>query len=225
MILLPHSNQFTTVTMYLNNKLKPVELSLNNDKLQYHTNQHMYVVSSKEELKNGDWCIEIGLLESTLIQFNGNSDGKCFKIIKTTNDALGLPAIPKLLLEAYVNVYNRDNFSYEVNKKFLTKVKSLTTEEQIDILTRAKIRIENKLNSGVCLAVDDSLIDSGRQMVYHINTVIPLFTKANAYIACSEKKTQMPDLGNSFWWDSENIESRIAFLDWMIEQLQSGVKK
>lgn len=224
LILLPHNNQITTVTMYLDINMKPIELSLNTDRLQHHTNQHLYVISSKEEPKNGDWCIEMGILENFLVQFDGNSECKCFKIIKTTDESLNLPIMSKMMLEAYVTIYNRDNFGNVTFSKLLD-VGKLSFNEQIDILTRAKFRIENKLNSGVCLAIDDSLIDSGRKMVYHINTVIPLFSRASALIACNEKEVELPKITDSFWWDLDNSESRIAFLDWMIEKLQTEIKK
>ena len=56
LLMLPHNNIDTALTLYLNNHKQPVKLSTNHDILQYHTNQHLYVISN-EKIKEDDWFI------------------------------------------------------------------------------------------------------------------------------------------------------------------------
>lgn len=58
-VMLPHNNIETKITLYKDNDGEPLELSLNLDKLQYHTNQHLYIISD-DEIKEGDWVIDSG---------------------------------------------------------------------------------------------------------------------------------------------------------------------
>jgi hypothetical protein len=47
---------------------------------------------------------------------------------------------------------------------------------------------------------------------------------ANAKTACKAKKEKQPykvkSVFWSYWWDSNNKDSRIAYLNWMIEQTE-----
>jgi hypothetical protein len=51
-VILPHNNINTKITLYKDNSGKPLELSLNTDKLALHTNQHLYVISDDEMSEN-----------------------------------------------------------------------------------------------------------------------------------------------------------------------------
>lgn len=89
-IMLPHNNINTTITKYL-----PNTLSLNNDLLQPHTNQHLYIISD-DEIKEGDWVLYKN--NPCLVSLNAYSDEMkvtltyaikyCKKIIATTDKSL-----------------------------------------------------------------------------------------------------------------------------------------
>jgi hypothetical protein len=61
--------------------------------------------------------------------------------------------------------------------------------------------------------------------VLSVNEIIPLFSFENAQIACRLKHEKMPKYTNnwSYWWDSSNKSSRLAYINWMIEQLNRSV--
>ena len=104
-VMLPHNNIVTIITKYHNGdpNIKG-KLSTNNDICQYHTNQHLYILSD-DEIKEGDWCyvkedspypptIEkvVSIKDNFIISNLGSSyinDSK--KIIATTDKSLKIP--------------------------------------------------------------------------------------------------------------------------------------
>jgi len=81
-VMLPHSNIDTQITMYLPEK----ELSTNLDRLQHHTNQHLYILSD-EELKNGDWGINPITLNLSQHDNQHNNLNCGWKKVVTTTDS------------------------------------------------------------------------------------------------------------------------------------------
>ena len=47
-ILLPHNDNNTKITLYKTASGKPLNLSTNTDILAHHTNQHLYIISDDE---------------------------------------------------------------------------------------------------------------------------------------------------------------------------------
>lgn len=88
-IALAHNNRNTTLTLY-NGK----EMSLNRDRLEYHTNQHLYVYI-KDKIEELDWFLINGCLvrqcakrsKTTVIDTIGGEhhESVCEKIVCTTD--------------------------------------------------------------------------------------------------------------------------------------------
>lgn len=101
-IMLPHNNIDTKITLYKTASGKPLNLSTNIDILSYHTNQHLYIISD-DEIKENDWF----LWKNKIYQASNKNTTKasvwsnefpkgvyaviqenCKKIIATTNTSL-----------------------------------------------------------------------------------------------------------------------------------------
>ena len=55
----------------------------------------------------------------------------------------------------------------------------------------------------------------------HTVDYFPLLTIENARTACREKHVTMPKiLLSEAWWEHTNWKSRIAFINWMIKELE-----
>ena len=149
-ILLPTKNTDTILTLYRNNN----ELSLNNDRLEYHTNQHLYIVSN-DEIKIGDWFLDMyNLQESGIQKCTANHINSfqrkgisCNKIIATTDKLLLIPTIPKIYLERYIKLYNlgvkESNVSVEYIEEWVTNKKSKHYNIQDSI---QNTKLKTKLN-------------------------------------------------------------------------------
>ena len=118
-IMLSHNNISTIITKYL-----PNTLSLNNDLLQPHANQHLYIISD-DEIKKGDWGYHTN--QKSIIQIG--SEAKLMKkhlylkkVIATTDTSLffinlshlginwidvPLPQPSQQYIEKYVESYNK----------------------------------------------------------------------------------------------------------------------
>lgn len=113
-----------------------------------HTNlligspHHLYILSD-EEIKEGDWYLDISLINSLFIiprQALSNIkriDKNCKKIIATTDQSIGvvkytegghvinagqkilLPEIPQQFIEYYINEYNKGNELKEVEVEYI----------------------------------------------------------------------------------------------------------
>jgi len=130
-VMLHTDKRDNDLVLYVNKDLKPLELSLNNDKLQYHINQHLYFTSD-EEIKKGDWFIFRddntylkqcnGFTDNTHIKVNSDNEFGygdwnkvyCHKIIRSTDKSLSLPEPSKEFLELYCKRYNEGNKIEEV---------------------------------------------------------------------------------------------------------------
>lgn len=128
-VMLPHNNINTTITKYL-----PNTLSLNNDRLAPHTNQHLYIISD-DEIKNSDWVLfsyyrENGMLFKFIEKNEWGSSklynpitkkeewyGNMFeyrKIIATTDISLNLAKTSQEFVEKYIEEYNKGNVIKDV---------------------------------------------------------------------------------------------------------------
>jgi hypothetical protein len=103
--------------------------------------------------------------------------------------------------------------------------KQLTIEEQINVLKSAKAELISGKTLYTCNAVKWNLI---RKLKINIEDskecvdYIPLLTFNNALIVCRKYKLQLPKRIYA-WWDSDATgrKSRLAFVNWMIKQLQA----
>ena len=128
-VMLPHNNIDTILTMYLDVNKKPIELSKNNSKLQYHTNQHLYITSN-EEIKKGDYYLKPD--DNNIWIRNKNSNIITIgskKIIATTDELYlselfpvdneihsltsRLPQPSQQFIEKYIEEYNKGNIISE----------------------------------------------------------------------------------------------------------------
>lgn len=144
-ILLPTKNTDTILTLYRNNN----ELSLNNDRLEYHTNQYLYIVSN-DEIKIGDYFILFTSLYGYIVKkcktIKENiiycNDGEILdidffniqKIIATTDKLLLIPTIPKIYLERYIKLYNLGIEESNVSVEYIKEKLNITKNNEIIIL-------------------------------------------------------------------------------------------
>ena len=109
----------------------------------------------------------------------------------------------------------------------------LTVDEQIKILKLAKKRLPNlswtHTSAGICLAIKKTLFDKGERLYNTacfsgIERLIPSFTRENAILS------RIGEIGSSaYWWKTElskgGLTNRLAFLDWLINELEKSQKK
>ena len=96
------------------------------------------------------------------------------------------------------------------------EVKTLTTEEQIQVLKEVRKRLLNRIfDLGLCDMFRSKLFEIyGITTSFHeIPNYIPLFRMD--YAIKHAKATY-----GLFWWPQSNKTDRLAFLDWMISELE-----
>lgn len=100
------------------------------------------------------------------------------------------------------------------------ELKTLTTEEQIRVLKEARKRVLNKKeNLCLCYRIKQALIKIYGETIFlnEIQNYIPLFRID--YAIEHAKATY-----GLFWWPKSNKKNRLAFLDWMISELEKQLK-
>jgi len=150
-IMLPHNNINTKFTLYKNNKL-----SKNLDILDYHTNQHLYITSNEDILKE-NWfianqspfkCLEVveGNYPFKIANQHNNKEiqyqskhWKGNKIIASTDilncDLLygqgiyNIPYIPDYFIAYYIENYNNKNFIKEVLIEMIHTLQGLEDDD------------------------------------------------------------------------------------------------
>lgn len=110
----------------------------------------------------------------------------------------------------------------------------LSVTEQLEIIREVRKRfnelIDTKLNTGLCILMYRSLFrkrlryefsfsDGWENYDYHIPNCIPGFTYENAVKHCGASIMDKCDFYDYYWWDVEDFESRLKFLDWLEEDL------
>lgn len=129
--MLPTKETIAGITMYHDGNFNNCKLSTNHDKLQYHSNQHLYIISD-DEINIGDWCVvnKSGIRIYDKTQFSSQK-----KIIATTNKSLCiektamsadsfdqrvytykdyLPELPQHFIKEFINEWNKGNVIKEV---------------------------------------------------------------------------------------------------------------
>jgi len=100
----------------------------------------------------------------------------------------------------------------------------INKKQQIEILNSAKDIILSSPKSCLCDTLSNVINAYGfvgfHANLFNLTNYLPIFNIDNAIKACKEKGVPLPDGFSRFnyWWDINNRESRIAFIDWMIEQ-------
>jgi hypothetical protein len=112
---------------------------------------------------------------------------------------------------------------------------SLRKNKILKILELTKVEIRERHKKQFGLSLCDALSHSYNSVMkpksdidtanfLNIKELFPLFSLANAKTACKAKKEKQPykvkSVFWSYWWDSNNKDSRIAYLNWMIEQTE-----
>lgn len=112
----------------------------------------------------------------------------------------------------------------------------ISIEKQIEILNATKkYLIDTQSTSGICQALSTCIIIALGVPKYHytkteckypfphyakLEQYIPLFTINNARYF--DPYINGEDI-HDFWWQEDLLEPRIAFLDWMIKQLEKDL--
>lgn len=110
----------------------------------------------------------------------------------------------------------------------------LSIEEQIEVLELSKKELKEMVDNGICegccIAIVEALLDKGYSLYNHdvacgIRSLIPCFTRNNAML--SGIGIVRLDTAYCYWWNREvskgGLTNRIAFLDWLIEQLKDAI--
>ena len=106
----------------------------------------------------------------------------------------------------------------------------LTVNEQIEVLKLAKKRLPNlswsHASAGICLAIKKTLFDKGERLYNTacfsgIESLIPSFTRENAVLS------KIGKVGcGAYWWSTDlsegGLTNRLAFLDWLINELEKS---
>lgn len=121
MVLLPTEKK-TGIFCDNNDKLY---FSLVNKIRDYAQGKHLYIISD-DEIKEGDWCIYLGLsmtyfkvidIDGDRLYYNSReyfNKNICKKIIATTDTSLGLPQPSQQFIEKYIEEYNKGNIITDV---------------------------------------------------------------------------------------------------------------
>ena len=100
----------------------------------------------------------------------------------------------------------------------------MKAKKQIEILTKAKNNILNRSNPYVCVATSCEINEDRKSYRFapiNMGDYIPLLTFENAQVVCKKYKLKMPVVQlNDAWWKSTEVKSRLAFMNWMIKELQ-----
>ena len=108
--------------------------------------------------------------------------------------------------------------------------KILTVNEQIEILKLAKKKLPNLswsyASAGICLSIKKVLLDKNERLYITacfsgIESLIPSFIRENAILS------KIGKVGSgAYWWDTElskgGLTNRLAFLDWLINELEKS---
>ena len=105
------------------------------------------------------------------------------------------------------------------------ELKTLTTEEQIEILRTVRRDVLDDISfEGLCFKIQYFL-----RKVYKVDTdtfnlknYIPLFRIDYAIAHAKAGENRHSAIG--YWWDRYNIKDRLAFLDWMTTELKKQLK-
>lgn len=106
----------------------------------------------------------------------------------------------------------------------------LTVNEQIEILKLAKKKLPNLSRThtryGICFAIKKALFDKSERLYYTacfcgVSKLIPSFTRENAVLS------KIGEIGSgAYWWSTALAEggltNRLAFLDWLINELEKS---
>jgi len=112
-----------------------------------------------------------------------------------------------------------------VRIKFLEAlIQELEIQQKIQALEECKELVKK----GYCVC--DSLCEKYRGIINdshifyrQLPKYFPILTHSNAIIACREKHVILPNkytYDGMFYWERDNIKSRLAFVNWMIQQLK-----
>ena len=116
------------------------------------------------------------------------------------------------------------------------KIKLLTPAEQIELLTKIKKQLTNisesdEISKYLCNIYfevttpshncwDEVYSIANRNRQKHFHKQVPLFTYANA----KQFGASICPANCGGWWNCDEIELRVKFLDWLIEENQKLIK-
>lgn len=107
-------------------------------------------------------------------------------------------------------------------------MKELPIQQQIEVLENARASLikhrKAYIQFGLCFHISEALLsilknkrsEEDFQVAYRmLSCYIPLFNLQNAYQFGADLNA-----GNTYWWPCEKLQKRLAFLDWMINELK-----
>ena len=101
----------------------------------------------------------------------------------------------------------------------------ISITEQLEIIREVRKRfceiIDKKINTGLCLLLSSSIFKRGYRNYDRtdIRKYLPEFTYENAAKHCGAIEIGQEDPYDYYWWEEEDFESRLKFLDWLEEDL------
>jgi len=116
---------------------------------------------------------------------------------------------------------NASNFAFInwIIEEMTSRKISCSINEQIDILSKAKEYINNDKIINVDKALSRGIYNVKKLRVCDPSTLIPLHTFKNAQSTCRKYHLKLPVPRTDEWWPKDCKKSKIAYINWMINQL------
>ena len=150
-VMLPHNNIDTLLTLYKTASGKPLHLSTNLDIISHHTNQHLYIISDDEiklfdQIYNNKENIVEKITSKTQLIFvlEENKENQTFKkIIATTDTSLKITISPYLFSEGGA-CQSRDFLLPQPSQQFIQKF--VEEYNKGNVITDVLVEYENKFD-------------------------------------------------------------------------------
>lgn len=161
--------------------------------------QHLYFLSN-EEIKKGDWYLNIVSNEIVNVDFNIDYEqNHCKKIIATTDISLQLPQPSKEFIQAYIQAYNKG----KPITKVLVEMEEIDSQDyhaEIDYFGKTDIELEYelKINSSNEITIKKIKDNYTREEV--IELLSKHFVKAGSKIGLGQNVTEFTKI-----WIEENL--------------------
>jgi len=108
--------------------------------------------------------------------------------------------------------------------------KPFPIKTQIKLIKRAYLILSKHRVQGLCVALKQATIEhiylkwSIYMEKFKLSELFPLFTRENAINLFNENndRYKKPSLTNAYWWSIDDYDSRLIFLEWMLQELKKS---
>lgn len=192
------------------------------------------IKSAIEKLTTNEGFMDNGIcysLDKTLMDKNylGNDDDNYAKIevlIPLFSHSIAVKLASKYDYQTPTGTFFWwDKRNNEVRVKYLQAlIEELKKEQQIQALEECKELVRK--GTCVCDALSEkyrAIVNDGNIFFRQLPKFFPMLTHENAIIACREKHVVLPKPyinSGMLYWERDNSKSRIAFVNWMIQQIK-----